>query len=247
MKHYLTRAVLDHSAPEHALRPLLDPDDKGTASDAHHRLIWTLFPSGNSSRDFLWRANGKGKFYILSARKPLHSRIFRPLESRLFSPVLAVGDRLQFVLRANATKDRRSVNTEKVKPGTTRRPAKDRRVDIVMHALREQGIDSGTKGKNSRASRRMDVAHQVSKEWLSAQGRRRGFLVNALVVDDYRVSILKRRTGSDATFGVLDLRGVLTVRDPKLFFDTLVSGLGRSRAFGCGLMLVRRIRNLKIP
>ena len=117
MTHYLTRAVLNRSAPERALRPLIDPADRDAAFDAHHRLIWTLFPGDNAERDFIWRADDGGKFYILSARKPHKSRLFDPLESKPFEPELEAGDRLQFVLRANATKDRRSVNGEAVRKG----------------------------------------------------------------------------------------------------------------------------------
>ena len=63
MTHYLTRAVLDRQAPEHALRPLLDPTDRMATLDAHRRLMWTLFPGHDAKRDFLWRADGTGKFW----------------------------------------------------------------------------------------------------------------------------------------------------------------------------------------
>ena len=41
-------------------------------------------------------------------------------------------------------------------------------------------------------------------------------------------------------FGVLDLEGVIAVTDPALFLPKLVQGFGRAKAFGCGLMLIRR-------
>lgn len=240
MTHYLTRAVLDRQAPEHALRPLLDPANSDTAFDAHHRLIWTLFPDRDAEREFLWRADNRGRFMILSAREPQGSRLFEPLESKPFAPVLTAGDRLAFILRVNATKDRRSGPQDDVAPGTRRKPSKDRRVDIVMHAMKERGLEKGTDGPESRAARRMDVAEDAAWLWLAGQGERRGFSVVGLTVEDYRVVRLNRRSGKAATFGVLDLRGVLTVRDPIIFTDALVSGFGRAKAYGCGLMLVRR-------
>ena len=240
MTHYLTRAVLNRQAPEHTLRPLLDPVNWDMAFDAHHRLMWTLFPDRGSKRDFLWRADDKGKFLILSSREPQGSRLFKPLESKSFAPVLAAGDLLAFILRANATRDRRSGPHDDVAPGTRRRPLGDRRVDMVMHAMREQGIKGRTTGADSRAARRMDLAEEAAGAWLSGQGERRGFAVRELAVEDYRVCKLKRRGGREATFGVLDLRGLLTVRDPDLFVSALFAGLGRAKAFGCGLMLVRR-------
>lgn len=241
MTHYLTRAVLNRKAPEHALRPLLDPLDENAALDAHHRLMWTLFPDPDAKRDFLWRADEKGKFLILSAREPQGSRLFEPLESKPFEPVLAEGDRLMFLLRTNATRDRRSGPQDDVAPGTRRRPRRARRVDIVMHAMRMQEIKGGTTGADSRADRRMDVAGEAAREWLAAQGERRGFSVDALAVEDYRVCKLKRRGGREATFGVIDLRGLLSVRDPEVFTSALLTGFGRSKAYGCGLMLVRRV------
>ena len=242
MTHYLTRAVLDRNASEHALMPLLDPADVDAAFNAHHRLMWTLFPGRDATRDFLWRADEKGKFLILSAREPRRSSLFKPLESKPFAPVLAAGDRLAFVLRANATRDRRSGPDDVVAPGTRRRPRKDRRVDIVMHAMQEQGIVRASTGPESRAALRMEVAREAGRAWLADQGARRGFSVDActLAVDDYRVRTLKRPGGRKATFGVLDLRGLLTVRDPEALVGALVSGFGRAKAYGCGLMLVRR-------
>ncbi len=239
MTHYLTRAAINRQAPEHSLRPLLDPTDSSKVLDAHRRLIWTLFPGIDAKRDFLWRADGSGKFLIVSARKPQPSRLFRPIESKPYEPVLAQGDRLAFVLRANATKDRRSVLREKAVPGSAHKPRNDRRVDIVMHAMREQEAD-GTESGEGRATRRIEAAEVAAKSWLARQGESRGFVVETSVVEDYRVSVLGRRGGRMATFGILDLKGMLTIRDPKEFTRTLFTGLGRARAFGCGLMLVRR-------
>ena len=240
MTHYLTRAVLNRKAPEHALRPLLDPVDKDAAFDAHRRLIWTLFPDPDAKRDFLWRADAQGKFLILSAREPQGSRLFEPLEAKPFAPILAGGDRLMFILRANATRDRRSSPQDDVTPGTRRRPRKDRRVDIVMHAMRTQGIMGRSTGADSRSARRMDVANEAARAWLAAQGERRGFSVDALAVEDYRVCKLKCRGGDELTFGAIDLKGLLSVRDPDIFTSALLTGFGRAKAYGCGLMLVRR-------
>ena len=239
MTHYLTRAALDLDAPEHALRPLLDPVDPDAAFDAHHRLIWTLFPDRNGNRDFLWRVDDRGRFLILSARKPQFSRLFRPLETKPFAPALVAGDRLSFMLRVNATRDRRSGPGESVAPGTRRMPTKDRRVDIVMHAMSEQGADASA-GPDGRASRRLEIAREAAGVWLAAQGERRGFAVENLEVEDYLVRRLKRRRGNEARFGILDLVGRLSVIDPASFTRALLTGFGRARAYGCGLMLVRR-------
>ncbi len=240
MTYYLTRAVLDRKAPEHALKSLLDPPDGDAVLNAHHRLMWTLFPDRCAKRDFLWRSDENGKFLILSARKPQVSRLFKPLESKPFAPLLAVGDQLGFILRVNATRDRRSGPQDDVSMGARSRPTKNRRVDIVMHGIQEQGLQGGTTGVDSRAARRLDVADEAARAWMNSQGEQRGFSIVELAVEDYRVRKLKRRRGADATFGVLDLKGMLTVFDPEVFTNALLGGFGRAKAYGCGLMLIRR-------
>jgi len=39
---------------------------------------------------------------------------------------------------------------------------------------------------------------------------------------------------------VIDFEGFLTVTDPNLFVASLVCGIGRAKAYGCGLMLIAR-------
>lgn len=236
MTLYLTRAVLDREARAAALAPLLDPPDPDRALDAHHRLIWTLFPGRNAVRDFLWRADGRGRFFILSHRKPVQSELFRPLETTDFSPRLASGDRLGFVLRANATKDRRVPKTE-----CGRRP--DRRVDLVMDALHKTPGQSalGSDRRGERPSLRMKLADGVATDWLAAQGVRGGFTLERVRVEDYSVRQLSRSGKGRVTFGLLDVSGILSVEKPDTFLATLGTGLGRARAFGCGLMLIRRV------
>lgn len=237
MSLYLTRAALDRSAGVAALAPLLDPPNPDRALDAHHRLIWTLFPGRTATRDFLWRAQGGGRFFILSHRAPVQSDLFRPLETTEFAPVLSPGEQLSFALRANATKDRRMA-----KDTATHGHQSHRRVDVVMDALH------GTPGQTAlgpdrlseRPYVRLQTAHRVASQWLAAQGERSGFALDRLQVEDYFVRQLARVGHERITFGVLDMTGMLTIREPRPFLAMLGAGLGRARAFGCGLMLIRR-------
>lgn len=235
MTLHLTRAVLNRNAEAAALAPLLDPPDPDQALDAHRRLVWTLFPGRQASRDFLWRADGRGRFFVLSHRSPVQSNLFRPIDTTDFTPLLAVGDRLAFVLRANATKDRRIPEQP-----NGRRP--NRRVDLVMDALyREAGQTvPGRDRAIDRPGMRMEIADRVAADWLAGQGNRHGFALNRLRAENYSVRRIPRGRHSLATLGVLDLTGFLTVTDPAAFFAALGAGFGRARAFGCGLMLIRR-------
>ena len=233
MSLYLTRAELDRHAGAAALAPLLDPSAPDRAVDAHHRLIWSLFPDRDAARDFLWRADGRGRFFVLSQRPPAQSTLFRPLETTPFKPALDRGDRLAFLLRANATRHR------KQSTAAGRRP---QRVDVVMDVL--HGIPGQTQlgaGEASeRPARRMDVARTEATDWLASQGTRYGFTAERVLVDDYSVRRIPRGRHRPITLGVLDLRGILIVNDITDFLSKLASGYGRGKAFGCGLMLIRR-------
>ncbi len=229
----LTRAELDRRAGVAALTPLLDPPAPGHAVDAHHRLIWSLFPDRDATRDFLWRADGRGRFFILSQRPPTPSTLFRPLETTAFEPALAHGDRLAFLLRANATRSRRQ---------TTEAGRRQQRVDLVMDAL--HGMPGQTQMSATEASerpaRRMEVARTEATVWLASQGQRHGFTPERVLVDDYSVRRIPRGRRRPITLGMLDLRGTLIVNDGAKFLSKLTSGYGRGKAFGCGLMLIRR-------
>ncbi len=231
MTLYLSRLSLRRNAPTATLMPLLDPPEAGQAADAHHRLMWSVFSDGpGRERDFLWRADGQGRFFTLSARVPAPSALFRPHETKVFDPSLSRGDRLQFRLRANATKDRAVVGRGR------KSQRKDRRVDVVMDRLHEAA--AGAK----RAELRDQVAEAAASDWVTRQGATRGFRSHLTVVEGYSTINLGRRRRQGATLGILDLVGVIEVTSPEVFVPALARGFGRAKAWGCGLMLIRRAR-----
>ncbi len=235
MTLYLSRLTLRRDPDTMALKALIDPAERSRALDANHRLIWSVFADHNDrERDFLWRADGKGRFYTLSARPPAPAALFEPPQVKEFAPDLAAGDRLAFVLRANAT---RSLKSDGGKRG--------QRVDVVMHALYD------TPGKTSlppdcpsqRPALRMRLAQDAAEAWLSGQGANSGFSLDRFDVEDYNVVTLPDHRGRrerQPQFGILDLAGTLIVADPAVFVAALAAGFGRAKAFGCGLMLIRR-------
>jgi CRISPR system Cascade subunit CasE len=103
-----------------------------------------------------------------------------------------------------------------------------------MHALH------GTP-QRERAGLRSEKAIVAGRAWLTRQGEAHGFRPESEVaVDGYKTMQLLREAGKPIRYGVLDFEGVLTVTDPTRFLASLPQGFGRVRAFGCGLMLIRR-------
>ncbi len=216
---HLSRLTLARRPDVAALGQLLNPEHGGRRADAHHRLIWSVFAGdADASRDFLWREIGRGRFMVLSARPPAQSALFDPIDSTPFAPVLAPGDRLSIVLRANATRT------------VTGADGRKRHRDVVMEALHPIP-------RAERAARRMDLAQEAGTRWLKGQGARAGFSVCAAMIGGYRV-IEERAPGP--RFGVIDIEGVIEITDPGAFLDRVGRGFGRAKAFGCGLMLMRR-------
>ncbi len=221
-----TKAVLRHDVPAAALRAVLVPEGAAARAATSHHLVWTLFGDApDRERDFLWREHAPGQFYLLSDREPADRHgLFDLSPAKAFAPSLTIDDKLAFELRANATVARGGA------PGVRGKPS-----DIVMDAIHR--VPAG-----ERAAARADVLDRVAMDWMNRQGDRAGFSVDSLEVVAYSTPQLDRsRERAGAKFGVLDLRGQLRVRDPELFVDALGRGFGRAKAFGCGLMLVRRV------
>jgi CRISPR system Cascade subunit CasE len=221
MSLYLSRLRLSRSPSAAALNSLLNPQHDGARLDAHHKLLWSVYADGHDrARDFLWRDDGEGRFVTLSARPPAASDLFDAPEVKDFAPVLSPGDRLAFALRANATRTTKAAG----------------RVDVVMDAL--HGLPSG-----SRAEVRMVGAQTAGASWLAGQGAKAGFRLIHCEVGDYSSVVLPGYRGprkGQPQFGILDMSGVVEVTDPAAFVRQLAQGFGRAKAFGCGLMLIRR-------
>ena len=241
MTLYLSRLRLSRKPAALALDGLLNPEAPGPRLDAHHRLLWTAFTDGpDRRRDFLWRAERAGEFLALSARPPAAGDLFEPPEVKEFAPELKPGDRLAFALRANATRTRK----------TDRRTASGKEhkqhIDLVMDRLYpipgQTALEDGALGE--RPARRMELAGEAGAAWLSRQGETAGFRLIGARVEDYSVVALpghRRSRSGRPQFGILDMTGALEVSDPAAFLTGLGRGFGRAKAFGCGLMLIRRM------
>ncbi len=240
---WLSRLTLKRDAAAVSLLiPELVPEDGGAAMAMTHKLMWSVMPeevrdrfgpgAARETTPFLWREAEPGrKFYLLGPKPAAHSPFFA-IETRPYEPALAPSDRLTFDLRLNATTD------AKVDKGNPDRRGR-RRLDVAMAALVE--AERGGADKNTRARRREGAAEAAARSWLEARGARDGYRLRGLALSGYRVERLPR-SGSrkPLTFGVLDITGLIEVEDPTALLSRLLAGFGRAKAFGCGLMLIRR-------
>jgi CRISPR system Cascade subunit CasE len=198
-----------------------------------HRLVWLLFQDvPDAARDFLWRDEGAGRYLVLSRRPPADPLGLFKLETKPFEPRLKPGDRLRFILRANPT-----LTTKRAGTHSTGARTRGKRVDVVMDALVKVP-------RGQRAARRDGIAAEAGAKWLDGQGARAGFTpVGELSVDGYtHLDIEDRARGRSRGTGlsVLDFAGHIAITDPAAFFDKLGRGFGAGKAFGNGLMLIRR-------
>lgn len=217
---WLTRVSLSRAASARALVQLLVPARGDERAQSSHRLLWTLFgDTADRERDFLWREEGQGCFTILSARPPHDGHnLFAPFEPKPFAPTIAAGDRLRFTLRANAT---------------VRHRGDARHRDVVTDAI-------NALPREARSQQRGTAEQEATRRWLEAQGQASGFTVNAMACLGFEWLKIPRG-GKPIELGVVELEGHLTVTDPAALVPKLLSGFGRARAFGCGLMLVHRL------
>ena len=221
----LVRARLRRHQSLDALARILAPEERGARLGTTHSLVWSLFADGpDRRRDFLWREMRPGEFLILSARKPIDAHNLFDLEYKPFEPALRPGQELQFDLRANPV-----ISTSE-KPGT-----RGKRHDVVMHALWKRQ-------RTDRAAVREAAIREAGASWLTRKGAAAGFGIDAerLYVDGYDRVRIPREGARAVVFSTLTLQGMLRVDNPAQFIASLLRGFGAAKAFGCGLMLIRR-------
>lgn len=193
-----------------------------TIGQSHH-LVWSLFGDKNRKRDFLYRMTGTGPsqpILIYSAEQPVDRNSLWNLETKPFSlfDQLKAGDRLSWSTRVNAV-----------------RKVDSKAIDIVMDAKRNGDPD------------RWDVvAAKVVPAWLQKKLTAAGLdcNVNQMVVDAYnrrQFAHDPRSTGRPVTLALTDVRGIGTVTDADALRAAIAKGIGGGRAYGCGMLLIRRI------
>lgn len=202
-----------------------------------HQWLWQFLPNDpEASRDFLFRRRDGGDkspgFYVVSKRPLKAINEFWQVNIREYDPQLSVGQRLSFDLRANPVISHKVNN-------------KPRRDDVVMHEkkklLKERGLQRWSEWHDDDPEKPLlyDLVQSTCTRWLESRSVRVGFnLVNESVrVDGYAQQGAENK---DLQFSIVDFSGELEITDVNIFQRTLFEGIGPAKAFGCGLMLVKR-------
>nr|WP_298057125.1 type I-E CRISPR-associated protein Cas6/Cse3/CasE [uncultured Halomonas sp.] len=199
-----------------------------------HQLLWQLFPDYEGARPFIFRQEmeeteeGRGPkglplFYVLSDREPVSVADLLTAESKPFTPELNVGDTLAFRLRANPT-------VAVPVPGK-----RGQRADVLMAA--KKPFPPGQ--RTSQAC--IDAMNGKAREWLESRAETWGFRLPVTPeLGAYRQHVLNKGSGKPVQFSTVDYEGLLEVTDPGKLIKTMAQGIGRAKAFGGGLLLLRR-------
>jgi len=93
-----------------------------------------------------------------------------------------------------------------------------------------------------RAAARERAIEKAGAVWLARKGASAGFGVDSdrLYIDRYERVRIPREDARAVVFSSLTFQGVVTVHEPQLFLASILRGFGAAKAYGCGLMLIRR-------
>lgn len=201
-----------------------------------HQVLWQLFDNDpNTKRDFLYRQvieHGRVKYYVLSNRMPVDkTEIWHIDPPKVYDPRLSQGQKLFFMLRVNPVVIATTANEKK------------QRHDVVMQEKKRIGYKQIPEKERPSLQQ---LVQQSSIKWLTARMDNNGFSLepDQVIADGYqqhRNSINKQQ--HPIRYSTVDFQGILTVTNIDLFRKALFSGIGKSKAFGCGLLLIKRISN----
>lgn len=199
----------------------------------HHQTLWALFSdSPERCRDFVYRQKDDEpglSFLVVSKRLPSDKFNIWEMETKTYDPVLSAGEQLKFSLRTNPIRTGRNAD------------GKQARFDVVMDkkkALREQGISR--EEMPSQAA----IAQEAGACWLIGRQKKIGVEIDSgqLRVDGYRILEMPRaKGGGRIRIATLDFDGFCRVVNPEKLKNALFNGLGPAKAFGCGLLLIKRV------
>lgn len=198
-----------------------------------HKTVWDMFSDDpEKKRDFLYREeerNGVKMFYLVSQNIPLNETDMWAVESKPYDPKIYNGSQLKFSIRANP------VVIKPNKQGSLRKHS------VVMDAK----IRCRNGGQKIPPTN--ELVNSEGLKWLAKMGERHGFTFNPkqVAVVGYNESFFYKpiKNNDEKKINVklvtMDFTGLLTVTDEKAFKKALFDGIGPSKSFGCGLLMIK--------
>ena len=147
-------------------------------------------------------------------------KIIFKVETKPFNPAVEIGTQLKFDVRVNPT-----ITTKQT----------GRRHDVLMHAKKQATQDGVSPDKIQ------SHMYAAANAWFTDPRRLSewGFELPAAPQAD-RYTQHRNIGKRNIQFSSIDFTGVLRVTEPARFLEKLGHGFGKAKAFGCGLMLLRR-------
>lgn len=229
---YFSRATLRSGAARSAAYQRLTA--QGHPS---HRLAWSLFDDDpDRNRDFIFRWDPERRdapvLHVVSERQPRDSEGLFDVRTKTYDPQLQTGQVLAFQLRVNPVIKKRDEE------------GKQHVHDVVMnrkHEMKQEGTWADCKLTEA------ELVQQEGQSWLRRRTAHYGFDFDEedIRADAHRKHTFRKpKNGRTVTFTTMDLAGRLRVTDPDTFRQqALFDGVGPSKAYGCGLLMVRPLRN----
>lgn len=111
--------------------------------------------------------------------------------------------------------------------------------------LRANPVHSSSREKDESTGRGKIFAHvttQQQKQWLMDRSQAHGFSLAEdtfdIVNSEYKKFYKSQENNREVILRTADYEGTLTILNVESFTDALLSGIGRAKAYGCGLLTV---------
>ena len=182
-----------------------------------HKLIWSLFPfePGFKDRKFIYFLF-EGQIFMASKVEPtlLPEHQFKMDTKPYDRDLIKNGMLFKFDIRLHP-----QVCRESVKMSAMTAYANDLREKNQTYSLNQ-------------------IAHKSSERWFKKRVNNLGFDVLDHRVVSFHHNRFRRSDKVLVCYNSIDLNGLLQVTHKGLFLKSLYEGIGRSKGFGCGMLLI---------
>lgn len=217
MTYYFSRLTRTN----YGIRTAVINDRKGPY-DAH-RDLWRLMDTEDGPRQFLFSIHNNGRIiYSVSENIPVCNDNTWKVEVKPYDPQIQNGDLFRFYLCANPTV-------------TNSNTGKHQRHDVVM-AKKKQLKDAGQDVDMQ------SIITETVSEWIMKKGKSNGFEIpspSSLLIHSYQRNEMRSKDRK-IVFSSVVIEGILRVTDLESFRNALFKGIGKSKGFGCGMLMIKR-------